>query len=96
MMISTYHEHNSELAGRNLSRYKTFRAIGIDGTALVQQLFDNLYTAQHDHRLTAHHDTVDGSILLGPFGELEVFIFARDLARCQAFILSVLCISART
>lgn len=83
MMASTYHEHNSELG---VFCCIPFGSIGIDGTALVQQLFDNFYTAQYDHWPTANHNAVDRPIFPGPFGELNIFFFARDLVQRQVCI----------
>lgn len=80
----TYHEHNSELASRDVVCCIRLGTIRVDRTALIQQLFDDFHTTQHDHWPTGDHETVDGTIFPGPFSELDIFVFARDLARCQA------------
>ena len=77
----TYHEGHTKLADGNVLSGKCFRTIRVDGTALVEKISDDVYTAYYNHWPTANHDAVDRSILLSPFGELKVFISARNLAQ---------------
>jgi hypothetical protein len=83
-MILSYHERQSQLAGRNMFCCICLRTIRIDSTTLVEQISDDVYTAYHNHWSTADHDAVDGSIFLRPLRELKVLVFARDLAQCQS------------
>jgi hypothetical protein len=83
-VTTTYHKGHSKFADGNVFGRIGLRTIRIDSTTLVEQIFDDVHTAYYDDRSAANHDAVDGSILLGPFGELKVFVFARDLARCQS------------
>lgn len=83
MFATTYHEGHAKFGDRDMFSRVCLRAIRVDSTALIEQISDDVYTAYHDHRSTANHDAVDGSKLLSPFGELEVLVPARDLARCQ-------------
>jgi hypothetical protein len=82
-MIPTYHKRHSKLADRDVLRCIRLRTIGVDSTALVEQISDNFHATYYDHWSTADYDAIDRSILLRPFSELKILVLARDLVLGQ-------------
>jgi hypothetical protein len=80
-MILSYHKGHPKLANGDVFRCIRLRTIRVDSTALVEQISDGLHATYYDYWSTPDHNAIDGPILLGPFSELKILVFARDLAQ---------------